>query len=510
MKLNKLKWILPLCFGYMCLLTVAGIVQILVRGFDGMKIEFAFSIGADIFCMAIALMLGFSCMRTRKEPSGYTRIFATLLALCSTALFLDECSWIVQGIPAFAKSNLIINVLYFANSDVLIFFFWKYVTYALNLEGKFMGALNNIMTGLTVPCIIACFVNFFYPLYFSITPEGVYQRESGWIFSQTYLAVGLICVILAHILSKAPVKTKLITGSFVSIPLINQIITRYTFGITTQYAAMLVSIVLIYSVLFSDREKALSSTSKELALATRIQADMLPNIYPAFPDRKEFDVYATMQPAKEVGGDFYDFFLIDNDHLGLVMADVSGKGVPAALFMMISKILVQNFTMTGKSPKEVLESVNSQICKNNREEMFVTVWLGILDIKTGKLTASNAGHEHPAIKKPDGSFELLMDKHGFVIGGMDGMKYKEYEIQMEPGSKLFLYTDGVAEATDAQNTLFGTDRMLEALRSAENEGTTQILKAVDNAVSEFVKDAPQFDDLTMMCLQYNGEEVTQS
>ena len=187
----------------------------------------------------------------------------------------------------------------------------------------------------------------------------------------------------------------------------------------------------------------------ELALATRIQADMLPNIYPAFPERPEFDIYATMTPAKEVGGDFYDFFLIDDDHLGLVMADVSGKGVPAALFMMISKILVQNYAMTGRSPAEVLRDVNNQICSNNREEMFVTAWFGVLDTRTGKITAANAGHEYPALMPSGGQFELVKDKHGFVIGGMEGMRYKEYELLLTPGAKLFLYTDGVPEATDA-------------------------------------------------------------
>ena len=243
----------------------------------------------------------------------------------------------------------------------------------------------------------------------------------------------------------------------------------------------------------------------ELSLATRIQADMLPNIFPAFPERRDFDVYASMQPAKEVGGDFYDFFLIDADHLALVIADVSGKGVPAALFMMISKTIVQNYAMTTKNAKLTLEAANAQICKNNREDMFVTVWLGILDLKTGVLTAANAGHEYPVIKHADGSFEVFKDKHGFVIGSMETAKYKEYEIQLEKGAKIFLYTDGVAEATNADNQLFGLDRMVAALRSAENGTPKDVLEAVDKNVKDFVKDAPQFDDLTMLCVEYKGE-----
>ena len=237
--------------------------------------------------------------------------------------------------------------------------------------------------------------------------------------------------------------------------------------------------------------------STELALATRIQADMLPSIFPPYPDRNEFDIYANMDPAKEVGGDFYDFFLIDDDHLGVVIADVSGKGIPAALFMMGSKILVQNYAMTGMSPGKVLEAVNHQICQNNREQMFVTVWLGILEISTGKLTCANAGHEYPVLKTPDGDFELYRDKHGFIIGGMDGMRYKEYEITLAPGAKLFVYTDGVPEATDANKELFGTQRMIDALNADPDAAPEQILKNVRASVDSFVKDADQFDALTM-------------
>ena len=253
-----------------------------------------------------------------------------------------------------------------------------------------------------------------------------------------------------------------------------------------------------------DKDVQSARIESELNLASGIQADMLPNIFPAFPDRKEFDIYATMEPAKEVGGDFYDFFLIDDDRLCMIMADVSGKGVPAALFMMASKIILANNAMMGKSPAQILTDTNAAICSNNREEMFVTVWLGILEISTGKLTAANAGHEYPAIKHADGSFELFKDNHGLVIGGMDGIKYKEYTINLEPGSKVFLYTDGVPEATDSQSKMFGVQQMLSALNSDCDASPEATLKNVRAAVDRFVKDAEQFDDLTMLCAEYKG------
>ena len=244
----------------------------------------------------------------------------------------------------------------------------------------------------------------------------------------------------------------------------------------------------------------------ELSLATRIQAAMLPHVFPPFPDRMEFDLYASMDPAKEVGGDFYDFFLVDDDHLCMLMADVSGKGIPAALFMMVCKIILQSVAMLGGSPAEILTKTNEAICSNNEAQMFVTVWVGILEISTGRLTAANAGHEYPVIKKPDGRFEVFKDKHGLVIGAMDGMVYREYELQLEPGSKLFLYTDGVPEANDADNRLFGMERMLAALNTDPDAVPEQILKNVRGAVDDFVKDAEQFDDLTMLCMEYRGQE----
>lgn len=244
----------------------------------------------------------------------------------------------------------------------------------------------------------------------------------------------------------------------------------------------------------------------ELDLATTIQASSLPSIFPAFPHRKEFDLYALMDPAKEVGGDFYDFFLIDDDHLALTIADVSGKGVPAALFMMASQIMIKNQAMVPLAPKDILKSVNNQLCENNTAEMFVTTWIGILELSTGKIVAANAGHEFPAIKQGKEEFSLLKDKHGFVLGGMEGMSYKEYELQLQPGDSIFVYTDGVVEATNSQNELFGTDRMLQALNKKSNASPKELLQSVQEDVDQFVGNADQFDDLTMLCLTYHGKE----
>ncbi len=251
----------------------------------------------------------------------------------------------------------------------------------------------------------------------------------------------------------------------------------------------------------SERERIVA----ELELGAKIQEAMLPGDFPAFPDRSDFDIYATMNPAKEVGGDFYDFFMIDDDHLCINIADVSGKGIPAALFMMASKIILANNAMMGKSPSEILESTNTSICSHNEAEMFVTVWLGILELSTGRLVAANAGHEYPVVFRPGRGFEMIKDKHGFVVGGMPGSKYKEYELTLEPGSKLFLYTDGLPEATDAAGNMFGTERTLSSLNEITDGSPEEVLGSIRKAVDAFVDSAEQFDDLTMMCVEYKGK-----
>ena len=244
----------------------------------------------------------------------------------------------------------------------------------------------------------------------------------------------------------------------------------------------------------------------ELDMASQIQKGALPDSFPAFPDRQEFELYASMEPAKEIGGDFYDFFLIDDDHLCLVIADVSGKGVPAALFMMASKIILADNAIMEKSPSEILYDSNNAICANNKLEMFVTVWIGILEISTGKLSAANAGHEYPALKKAGSGFAIFKDKHSFVLGGQEGMKYKEYEIRLEPGDKLFVYTDGVPEAQDPDGNMFQMERMINALNEDPDASPEQILGNVHGSIGRFVREAEQFDDLTMLCLEYKGSQ----
>ena len=252
------------------------------------------------------------------------------------------------------------------------------------------------------------------------------------------------------------------------------------------------------------REK--EKISAELNVAAEIQEDMLPRTFPPFPDHHEFEIYASMDPAREVGGDFYDFFLIDEDHLCLVIADVSDKGVPASLFMVISKTLLQLRAMMGGTTSEIFYDVNNRLCDGNDAELFVTVWMAIVDLKTGKGIVSNAGHEHPVLRRKGGSFELIQYKHGPALAVMPNVKFEEHTFELHPGDTLFVYTDGAVEASNLEKKLFGTGRLVDTLNTVENTDPKQMISSVSKAIEEFVGTAPQFDDTTMLAFSYYGPE----
>lgn len=242
----------------------------------------------------------------------------------------------------------------------------------------------------------------------------------------------------------------------------------------------------------------------ELEFAKNIQASALPNVFPAFPKRKDFDIFASMDPAKEVGGDFYDFYITDSDTLNFLIADVSGKGIPAAMFMMRAMTELKSLTESGQPINEVFTKGNEALCAGNDAGMFVTAWQGGIDLSTGTVRFANAGHNPPLVRHGDGRFEYLRTKAGFVLAGMEGVKYRMQEVQLAPGDTIYLYTDGVTEATNAENELYGEERLLKALNSREFESMEELCRFIKSEVDSFVGDAPQFDDITMLALNYVG------
>ena len=423
----------------------------------------------------------------RLKALTYIGACGYMISFVALTAFLN--SYILDRFDSFPKSRLAQTLLYFAPIGIFS------------------------LLSITSP---------FTHLLVKVNDEGVLTEEI--LFDGLFTPLMLLYVLIATVVSiRYAVKSrrKNRTADFriaqsmivftVLIPAVYLIEASFL-GIESTYLALslAVSVSMVYLTTnvsthtLIETNAKVAATESELNFATDIQASMLPSVFPAFPDRTEFDIYASMDPAKEVGGDFYDFFMIDDDHLAMVIADVSGKGVPAALFMMSAKILINDHASIGGLPSEILERVNKLVYATNKAHMFVTVWLGILEISTGRLTSASAGHEYPMINS-SGKYELLKDKHGLAVGAMGSSKYKDTEIQLKKGDSIFVYTDGVAEATDADNQLFGTERTVDAL-NAMPEGVSQkeLLEGVRSAVDAFVKGAPQFDDLPMLGLKYFG------
>ena len=277
----------------------------------------------------------------------------------------------------------------------------------------------------------------------------------------------------------------------------------------TEFASLSDDINATVSTLKQYIAAAAARIDQELAFAKNIQQSALPSVFPPYPDRTDFSLYATMDTAKEVGGDFYDFYLLEDNSLAFLVADVSGKGIPAAMFMMTGKTVLRDYAERGDAPADVAVNANDKLCDGNDAEMFITAWMGFLNTDTGLVRFINAGHNPPVLIR-DGKASFITQKTNLAFAAMDGVPYREQSLQLEPGDLLFLYTDGVTEATDASEALFGNDRLLEVLSSSFGTGEDacrNICGSVKKAIDDFVGDAPQFDDITMLCLYYAGPEA---
>ena len=355
-----------------------------------------------------------------------------------------------------------------------------------------------------------------------------YDYEVGYQWSIPFtifkIIISTITVLLYNFLLKRMVKEVFTVmegkmNRFMFVPFITSIgfffisQTVQTYGIMPDkgfdfilfYAIVCLVFALMYQLVFSNvlwSSRAMK-TEAELNVASHIQKNMLPCIFPPYPEREEFDIYATMMPAKEVGGDFYDFFLIDPDHLAIVIADVSGKGVPAALFMVIAKTLIKNNTAGMTEPKGIFEKTNDQLCENNEEGMFVTAFMGILEISTGVFSFVNAGHNPPLLKRKGQQYDWLSVKPGFILAGMEGMKYQQESITLSEGDELYLYTDGVTEAMNLEEELFTDQRLKEALNRHRKLDLKDLLASMKQEIDQFANGAKQADDITMLALRIN-------
>ena len=503
-KINQ--WLVLALLFLIALVTSVLVMKMLYS--DDMEPKAMYNAGVDIVGTFACAILCIGCFGEKdKEGARATLWFLALIVATSLSFHNNLVCWFIWDQGKLPKLYLALNGLTKIFDFLLVLFFYKYARNSLGFKGKFAKRFDRAAVLLLIPMVALIIFNHFHPICFDVNEEGLIEKLDLYSLVDIYMMIIAPVTIVLTVKSDVTQKQKISTFSFIVIPIFHYAIAQGAHGYATQYASVLLALILMYCFIFNERSKKLAATKVELDTATTIQQAMMPHIFPAFPDRKEFDLYASMDAAKEVGGDFYDYFLIDDDHLCLVMADVSGKGVPAALFMMASKIILQSCAMLGVSAGEILTKTNTAICSNNPEEMFVTVWLGILEISTGKLTYANGGHEYPALKIGGDKFKLLKGRHDLVVGGIDGIQYKESSITLKPGDKIFLYTDGVPEATAPKIGLYGTDRMLDTLNQEPDASPEKLLSNIRNSVDEYVGATEQFDDLTMLCFEYKGPQA---
>ena len=507
------KWTALCGFLLLCVLTVVSAYLGITIGAARLSPAWAFNVGADVVSIMVCMLLFYGCFSEKQNEDESIRLFMPLLLSDAVILFLDILTWLAEGVAGLRTLYVIVYTLYLCCVVLLSYQYWRYVREYLALDSKLMRRCNLAMRVLLAPALLVSLANLFVPLCFYIDEQGVFYYEDGYWLSYAYYVIMAVCLTLCLLQSKAPLRSKLVLSLFYIVPTIYGV-----FYMNSDDAALpdavLLAIILMYVVLVGDRSKSLAATQSELNMAAGIQKHMLPSTFPAFPERREFDIYATMDPAKEVGGDFYDFFMIGDDHLGMVAADVSGKGVPAALFSMIAKTMLKTQAQTRLSPEVVLMEVNASLSENNDEDMFVTVWLGVLEISTGELTYADAGHEKLLLYQ-NGAWSFLPKAGGPALAMWEPedlelmdekYQFRNQTIKLDPGDAIFQYTDGVTEATDESNELFGDDRLLDAMNGAPSAKPEELLPHIRAKIDEFVKDAPQFDDITMLGLRYKGTE----
>ena len=448
---------------------------------------------------------------TRKHSAGVT-----------------TASWIVAVAAYFAFMYLGMTYLSDFWFSYLTFFGWMIflIPPALTLYQESISTrLFTIASGIFLANVTTFMSGGISTTLIAVNP---YDYEVGYQWSIPFtifkIIISTITVLLYNFLLKRMVKEVFTVmegkmNRFMFVPFITSIgfffisQTVQTYGIMPDkgfdfilfYAIVCLVFALMYQLVFSNvlwSSRAMK-TEAELNVASHIQKNMLPCIFPPYPEREEFDIYATMMPAKEVGGDFYDFFLIDPDHLAIVIADVSGKGVPAALFMVIAKTLIKNNTAGMTEPKGIFEKTNDQLCENNEEGMFVTAFMGILEISAGVFSFVNAGHNPPLLKRKGQQFDWLSVKPGFILAGMEGMKYQQESITLSEGDELYLYTDGVTEAMNLEEELFTDQRLKEALNRHRKLDLKDLLASMKQEIDQFANGAKQADDITMLALRIN-------
>jgi serine phosphatase RsbU (regulator of sigma subunit) len=491
-------------------LIVLSIVLVGIRGISGLKPVYLINISVDIFGMITGYVLFVCCIIDVQKTGSNLKYFLYLLNVVYFGLFTDACAWMVNLNPSLRILNILDNTVYYMCGPIAACFFWLYTMTYLKLDKKIIGLLGKVVQGGLIVSLALIVINAFAGFYFTVDAQGVYQRSSFYLVSTIYGLFVMISAITAVYLERKQLENYQAVTLYIYAlaPIILSVLTATVYGLSISYGVIMVIMLLMYCLLNVSQGREKAAADRDLRVAAGIQKHILPNTFPYLPERTEFDLHASMNAAKQVGGDFYDFFMTDDDHLALVIADVSGKGLPAGLFMMMARTLIRNRALfsSDNDPGAILHDVNNFLCEGNDIGLFVTAWLGILTLSDGRMVYANAGHEYPAICKNGGIFEVLKERHSPPLAAVEDMNFSGGVIEMERGDTVYVYTDGVTEAMDENEKFFDMKGMLESLNRDPSRTPKELDEAVRADISSFAGEAAQFDDITMLCIRYYGKE----
>ncbi len=489
------------------LLLIIAVMSVYIRGIDNIKNIWILNIGMDMIGLVLGLMITLFCYVDYRKGIQDYRYFRYLVQVADVGILADVGAWVYDGAPELRTLNLISNTFFYLATPILIFFLWLYTKQLIGRTDADIEKFDRFVKLGTFIVVVLCIINIHGGFFFYIDDASNYVRGPLYplFMGFSFLSALLVLIIIIAKRKWFTTRQMIVLIIYIFTPLPTVVISMIFYGISVNNVMIMLDILLMYSLLNVEQGRQKLVVEKELTTAASIQEGVLPNTFPLFPERNEFDIYAIMNPAKEIGGDFYDAFMVDDDHLALVVADVAGKGIPAALFMLITRTLIKSRAQMGGTPSEIIKDVNLRLYEDNKAKMFVTIWMVIVEVSTGHVMEVNAGHECPAIKRVGGKFELIRSKHDFVVGGRKKTKFTDHEYDLSPGDIIFCYTDGVPEACKANMEMLGTGRMIDILNEHRHATPSALLTYVRDRVDAFVCDAPQFDDMTMMAFYYKGK-----
>ena len=467
--------------------------------------ESLFDAGVDTVGALFCAALYFGCMKQEGNGIGALRSLVTLVCAC---FVVNVSMYYTLNVPEQSTVCFVLCLISKLLDLVMIYLFYSYVRVTLGFEGKLAKLAKKVLPVLLALETLMILSNIFCPATFFIDAGGMYQATAISWAEDIYLATASIITAILIIMSHNPINQKTAALTFILFPLIAYVLMGRTFGNATQYGMILMSLIIMYCIIFIDKSRTLASTQTDLLIASKIQTDALPPAAPEFDGHPEVILRGSMNTAREVGGDFYDYFPIDENRICFLIADVSGKGTPAALFMMTAKTMIRDYALTKDTTSEIFNAVNVRLCENNDEGMFATAWIGILDTRKMTLQYTNAGHNFPVLQRKGQPCEPMDKVHGLFLAGMEFTRYKQDEISLEPGDRLFLYTDGVTEAHSRSNDVYGTDRLDQLLEITRDAPGEQVLDSILADINDFAEGAPQFDDITMVVLTIKNTSPT--